>query len=68
MTELLISEVRMPAAVLGISMVVFVMSARIEGAITMAVMGALEAIQPNFVRRPAGGGWYALLAGGSPPF
>ena len=30
----------------------------------MTVMGALEAIQPNFVRRPSAGGRYAVLAAG----
>ena len=62
LAELLISGVRMPASVLGVSLALFAVSALIEGAITMAVMGALEAIQPNFVRKPASGGRYAVLA------
>ena len=36
----------------------------IEGAITLAVMGALEAIQPNFVRQPAAGGRSPLRRSG----
>jgi cobalt/nickel transport system permease protein len=64
LSELLISGVRMPAPVLGVSLLLFLVSALIEGAITMTVMGALEAIQPNFVRQPAGGGRYALVAVG----
>jgi cobalt/nickel transport system permease protein len=64
LAELLISGVRMPASVLGVSLALFVVSALIEGAITMTVMGALEAIQPNFVRQPAAGGRYALVAAG----
>ena len=56
LAELLISGVRMPAAVLEVSLALFLVSALIEGAITMTVMGALEAIQPNFVRQPAAGG------------
>lgn len=53
LTELLISGVRMAPAVLAISIGLFVVSAVLEGAITVAVMDALERIQPNFVRRPA---------------
>ena len=64
LAELLISGVRMPAAVLEVSLALFLVSALIEGAITMTVMGALEAIQPNFVRQPAAGGRYALVAAG----
>ena len=54
----------MPASVLGVSLALFAVSALIEGAITMTVMGALEAIQPNFVRQPAAGRRYALVAVG----
>jgi cobalt/nickel transport system permease protein len=64
LAELLMSGVRMPASVLGVSLALFAVSALIEGAITMTVMGALEAIQPNFVRKPAAGGRYAVLAAG----
>jgi cobalt/nickel transport system permease protein len=52
--ELLRSGVRMPPAVLGISIGLFLVSAVIEGAITLAVMQALERIQPGFVRQPKG--------------
>jgi hypothetical protein len=44
----------MPAAALGVSLAVFVLSAALEGAITLAVIQALETIQPNFVRKPSG--------------
>jgi cobalt/nickel transport system permease protein len=64
LAELLVSGVRMPASALGVSLALFAVSALIEGAITMTVMGALEAIQPNFVRKPASGGRYAVLAAG----
>ena len=64
LAELSISGVRLPAPVLGVSLALFLVSALIEGAITMTVMGALEAIQPNFVRQPAAGGRYALVAVG----
>jgi cobalt/nickel transport system permease protein len=52
--ELLRSGVRMPPAALGVSMGLFLISAVIEGAITLAVMQALERIQPGFVCRPQG--------------
>lgn len=55
LAELLLSGVRMPASALGLSLGFFVVSALIEGAITVAVIAALENIQPGFVRRPATG-------------
>jgi cobalt/nickel transport system permease protein len=53
MTQLLVSGVPVPSAALGVSFVVFLISAALEGAITLAVVQSLESIQPNFVRRPA---------------
>ena len=53
MTQLLVSGVPVPSAALGVSFVVFLISAALEGAITLAVVRALESIQPNFIRRPA---------------
>lgn len=64
-SELLLSGVRMPASVLGISLALFVVSAVLEGAITLAVMQALESINPDFVRRPAAKGSYVLGALGA---
>ena len=52
LAQLLISGVSMPASVLGISLGLFVVSAALEGAITLAVVQALEAINPGFVRKP----------------
>jgi cobalt/nickel transport system permease protein len=60
LAELLISGVRMPASLLGVSLALFLVSALLEGAITLAVVRALEAIQPNFVREPAAGRSLAL--------
>jgi hypothetical protein len=62
LAELLLSGVRMPSAALGISMGLFVVSALMEGAITMTVVSALERIQPGFVRQPAAGHSVALSA------
>lgn len=52
MTQLLVSGVPVPPAALGLSTVVFLISAVLEGAITLAVIQSLEAIQPGFVRKP----------------
>lgn len=54
--ELRISGVHMPAAMFWMSIVLFVVSAILEGAITVAVVQALEAIQPGFIRMPARSG------------
>jgi cobalt/nickel transport system permease protein len=51
LSELSISGVRMSAAVLGTAMALFLVSAILEGAITVAVMQALERIQPKIARR-----------------
>jgi cobalt/nickel transport system permease protein len=62
LAELLVSGVPMPASVLGVSLALFVVSALLEGAITLAVIQALETIQPGFVRKPEGGRSFALGA------
>jgi cobalt/nickel transport system permease protein len=54
LTELLLSDVPMPPAILAVSISLFVVSAVMEGAITLIVVQALERIQPGFLRRPAG--------------
>ncbi len=55
LAELALSGVPMPKAVLTVSVALFVVSALVEGAITVAVVGALEKIQPGFLRTPSGG-------------
>jgi cobalt/nickel transport system permease protein len=67
LSELLLSGVAMPAAVMRISVGLFAVSALLEGAITLAIMQALAAINPDFVRqpRPEGGralGWIGAAA------
>jgi len=64
LAELLLSGVRLPASVLGISLGLFTISALLEGAITVTVVSALEGIQPGFVRQPAKGHSFALSAVG----
>ena len=52
--ELLRSGIRMPPAVLTVSIGLFVVSAIAEGAITLAIVQALEVMQPGLLRRPRG--------------
>ncbi len=66
LAELIRSGVPMPRSVLWISIGLFAISAIIEGAITLAVVGALERIQPGFLRCPQGlrgrGAWVLAAA------
>jgi cobalt/nickel transport system permease protein len=55
LAELMVSGVPMPASALALSLGIFGVSAVMEGAITVAVIQALEAIQPGFVRKPEAG-------------
>jgi cobalt/nickel transport system permease protein len=50
--ELLISGVVMPRAVILTAVALFAVSALIEGAITVSVVGALEKLNTGFVQRP----------------
>lgn len=49
-TELLLSGIAMPSSVLSISFGLFVVSALLEGFITLAVISALESTHPGLVR------------------
>ena len=60
LSELLLSGVRVPAGALVISLVLFLASALLEGAITLAVLQGLERIQPRLVRQPRAG-WSPAL-------
>jgi cobalt/nickel transport system permease protein len=51
--QLLLSGIRMPGAVLGLSLGLFAVSGILEGAITVAVVQALETLNPHFVKRPS---------------
>jgi cobalt/nickel transport system permease protein len=55
-SELFLSGVRMPGPVLGVSVALFCVSAVLEGVITLAVIQALETLNPNFVQKPAASG------------
>ncbi|HEY3744096.1 MAG TPA: energy-coupling factor ABC transporter permease [Bryobacteraceae bacterium] len=54
LTELLLSGVPIPSALVAASSGVFCVSALIEGAITVAVLQAIERINPGWVRKPVG--------------
>jgi cobalt/nickel transport system permease protein len=64
LAELLLSGVRIAGSILGVSLALFVASAVLEGAITLAVIEALEKIQPGFVRPARKGRSFALGAAG----
>jgi cobalt/nickel transport system permease protein len=63
LTELLLSHTPIPRAALGLSGVVFLVSAVLEGAITLAVAQSLETIQPNFIRKPTARRYAAAALG-----
>lgn len=54
--QLLASGIRMGAPVLGVSFGLFLVNALLEGAITVAVIRALEAMRPGWVRAPDSSG------------
>src|SRR5262249_1878593 len=51
-SELLLSGIAMTGAVLSVSFALFAVSALLEGALTRAVLQALEALIPNFGKAP----------------
>jgi cobalt/nickel transport system permease protein len=51
LAELRISGVQIPATLLGISLLLFLVSAALEGAITLVVVQGLETVQPGFVQQ-----------------
>jgi cobalt/nickel transport system permease protein len=59
--ELLISGVRIPPALVWVSLGLFSVTAALEGAITVAVVKGIEALDPGLVRRPAGMGRAAAV-------
>ncbi len=52
LSKLLISGVRMPGRLLWVSLGLFLISAVIEGAITVAVVRAIEHLNPVWIRKP----------------
>ncbi len=64
LAQLLASGVPMPPAILAVSAGLFLVTALLEGAITLAVFQAIERIHPGWIRKPspAGGRVTASLA------
>ncbi|MCX6635332.1 MAG: energy-coupling factor ABC transporter permease [Acidobacteria bacterium] len=60
--ELLLSGVRMGQTVLGVSFGLFLVTAVLEGVITVAGIRSLEAMRPNWVRAPDSSGRLVLGA------
>lgn len=60
MGQLLASGIPMPGPVVGISLGLFGITAILEGAITVAIMGALELMRPRFLSSPRERGGIAL--------
>ena len=50
--QLIVSGVPVQGAVLGASMLIFTVNALLEGAITLAVVEAVEGLNPNWIRQP----------------
>ncbi len=53
LSELLLSGIRMPGGLVAVSLGLFLITAVIEGVITLAVMEALERLNPQWIREPA---------------
>lgn len=51
-SELLLSGIPIYGSVLGVSLGLFAVTALLEGAITLAVFEAVEALSPKFIRQP----------------
>lgn len=54
--ELALSGVRLPAEVLGLSVLIFSVTGLLEALITVAVIGSLARMNPRWIREPAGEG------------
>lgn len=62
LAELLASGIRMPGPIVWVSLGLFLVTALIEGAITLAVIQGIEALSPGFVRQPSATGPWTLGA------
>jgi cobalt/nickel transport system permease protein len=65
LSELLISGIAMPKGIFLLSMGLFVISAVIEGAITVSVVGAIERLNSGFVRKTEASSGRLLLVFGA---
>ncbi len=53
LAELLASGIAMPRSIVGVSLVLFLISAVLEGAITVAVVEGIERLSPRLIRKAA---------------
>ncbi len=60
--ELLISGVVMPQPLILVSLALFMISALIEGAITISVVQAIENLNPGLLQKPGASSWRATSA------
>jgi cobalt/nickel transport system permease protein len=63
--ELLASGIAIPRPVLGISLALFVVSAVVEGAITLAVVEGIEKLSPRLIRKAVPGSSWAVAGLGA---
>ncbi|MGE5646289.1 MAG: energy-coupling factor ABC transporter permease [Acidobacteriota bacterium] len=63
--ELLVSGIAIPRPMLGISLALFLVSALIEGAITVAVVEGIERLSPRLIRKTAPGRSWAFAGLGA---
>jgi len=65
LVQLILSGAQMPRAVVALSLAFFLVTAAIEGAITLVVFEAIERLNPHWVREPGAGNraWGLLAAG-----
>lgn len=54
LAELALSGIRIPQAALGVALGIFALTALLEGAITAAVVAALDSVQPGLLERSTG--------------
>jgi cobalt/nickel transport system permease protein len=64
LAELLVSGVRMPPGVLGLTLALFLVSALVEGAITLSAVRAMERLSPGVLKAPVDGAPRAAAAFG----
>jgi len=60
LAELLLSGIRMPGALIEVSLGLFTINALIEGAITVSVLGAIERLNPGLTMASLGGAQTAV--------
>jgi cobalt/nickel transport system permease protein len=60
--ELVASGIRIPGSLLGVSLALFVVSAIVEGVITLAVVEGIERLSPRLIKTAAPGRSWALAA------